>query len=154
MANGILLGGLELFGSYSTNGLRFGFIRGGLQSIPDYRGEDDLVPEASGREPGVFTPDLLPVALHGVVDGEGDPTVFRSRAQALIDKMDPSTLLAIVVHPPHFGLGLGDTATLSSVRPQRIVGPDPSIYGYGTWEITLELVCIDSPPVWVVAEAS
>jgi hypothetical protein len=147
--SGIVLDGLELHSSYTSNGNYFTFIRGGLQSLATYRGEDDIVPEASGRYAGVFTPDTRDVALHGIVVGTSR-TNFRSRADSLLAVMDPTELVTIVVHPPHFGLSTGETATLSNVRPLRIVGPEPSDRWYEGWEVTLELVCIDSPPDWVL----
>ena len=149
MANGIILDGLELYGSFTSNGNYFTFIRGGLQSLPTYRGEDDVVPAASGLYAGQWTKDTRDVALHGIVTGTSR-TNFRSRADSLIAAMDPASLITISVYPPHFGLSTGEVATLSNVRPQRIIGGDPSDKWYEGWEVTLELVCIDSPPDWVI----
>ena len=38
---GITIGGLEVQSSFASNGLRFHFIRGGLQSLATFVGEDD-----------------------------------------------------------------------------------------------------------------
>jgi hypothetical protein len=149
VANGIILDGLEIQGSFSSNGLYFWFTGGGLQSIPTYRGEDDVIPQASGRDPGLWTPDVREVSLHGWVAGTSREN-FRTRADALLATMDVDSLTTIVVHPPNFGLSTGEVATLSQVRPQRLVAADPSVHWYEGWEVTLEFVCIDSPPDWVL----
>ena len=52
MADGITLDGLEVQGSFTSNGLRFSFIRGGLQSLATFVGEDDDIPLADGMDPG------------------------------------------------------------------------------------------------------
>jgi hypothetical protein len=145
---GIVLDGLELQ-SLETNGTWFWFTRGGLQSLPEYRGEDDIVPGASGRDPGQWQKDTREIALHGWVFGTSR-TNFRSRADALLATMDVNSLVTVVVHPPNFGLSTGETATLSNVRPLRIVAAEPSDLWYEGWEVTLELSCIDSPPDWVL----
>ena len=149
MADGIKVGGVEVYADWLTSGLRFTFIRGGLQSLPSYRGEDDVVPGASGRDPGQWTADTRDVVLHGLVAGTSR-TNFRTRADTLLAVMDPTSTVTIVAYPPHFGLSTGETATLSSVRPMSITGPDPSANWYEGWEVTLEFVCIDSPPDWVL----
>lgn len=160
MADGIKIDGLEVFADFGTNGLRFTFARGGLQSIASYVGEDDNVPGASGLDAGVFTPSYRDVVLHGIVTGTGATAQavresFRTRSALLIAKMDPAALVDIVAYPPHFGLGTGDSATLSDCRPMSIDGADPAALAwYEMWEISLHFRCIDSPPDWVVTEAS
>jgi hypothetical protein len=154
----ILLGSLDL-NALAADGTHFEFIRGGLQSLATFRGEDDIVPEAAGRDPGQWIADIRDLGIHGIVAGAGASAQagresFATRSAALVDEMDPATLTTIVVTAPDFGLAVGETATLSDVRPMRIVGPDPSTLGYEGWEVTLELVCIDSPPNWVLSQGS
>jgi len=156
MANGITLGGVEVQGSVASNGLYFTFIRGGLQSLATFRGEDDIVPQASGRDPGAWIADTRELVLHGFVQGNGATAQlqresFRTRTATLMAVMDPATLITIVAYPPNFGLTTGTTATLTNCRPQRIVAPEPSDLWYEGWEVTLELVSIKSPPNWAVA---
>lgn len=153
MTDGIKIASLEVQGSFTSNGLRFHFIRGGDQSLASFRGEDDIIPAAAGRYPGQWIADTRDVALHGVVAGTSREN-FRTNAAALLAVMDPSTLVTITAYPPNFGLGAGDTATLANCRPMRIVGADPSDLWYEGWELTLEFVCIDSPPDWSVTEGS
>ena len=160
MADGIKIDGLEVFADFGTNGLRFPFIKGGLQSLATFVGEDDDIPLATGKDAGQWRASYRDVALHGIVVGTGSTAQavresFRSRCQALIDKMDPETPVDIVAYPPHFGLGTGDSATLADCRPMSIDGPDPGVLlWYEGWEVTLNFRCIASPPDWSVTEAS
>lgn len=149
MANGITIGGLEVQGSFSSNGLRFDFIRGGLQSLATFVGSDDDVPYAEGMDPGNWRASYRDIALHGIVTGTSREN-FRSNADALLAKMDPATLVTVVVYPTNFGLSTGEVATLENCRPMSIEGPDASEMWYEGWEITLHLRCIDSPPDWVL----
>lgn len=156
MADGLKIGGLEVFADRATNGLHFEITRGGLLSIPTYVGEDDEVVGATGREPGEWIADTLEVAMHGAVVGAGETEQavresFRTRAQALLAKLDPATLVSIVAYPPFFGLAVGTTATLSNVRPLGFEATEPVEMWYEGWELGLRFVCIDSPPIWVVA---
>lgn len=159
MADGIKIGGLEVYADFTTNGLRFTFAGGGLQSLATFVGEDDDIPSAAGMDPGQWRASFRDVRLHGIVTGSGSTAQavresFRTNAAALIAKMDPATLVNIVAYPPHFGLGTNDTATLSDCRPMSIDGPDPADAWYEGWEVTLTFRCIDSPPNWVVVEGS
>lgn len=159
MADGLKIGGLEVFADFATSGLRFTVTRGGLQSLPTFVGEDDEVVGASGRDPGEWIADTREVAMHGFVVGTGDDAQairesFRTRSAALLAKMHVPTLVDIVAYPPFFGLGTGDTATLPDCRPLSIEGPDPVDLWFEGWEVTLRLLCIGSPPDWVVDEGS
>lgn len=159
MSDGIKIDGLEVFAAFSSNGLRFTFSAGGLQSIATFVGEDDDVPLADGMDPGQWRASFRDIALHGFVAGSGSSAQavresFRTASGLLIAKMDPATLVDVVVYPPHFGLGEGDTATLSNCRPMSIDAPEPSDLWYEGWEVTLRLRCIDSPPDWVISEGS
>lgn len=156
MADGIKLNALEVQADFATSGLRFTFASGGRQSLATFRGEDDVVPEAAGRSPGQFIADMRELSLHGFVMGIGSDAqtnreAFATAFQSLLDVMVPTDLITITVYPPNFGLAVGMVATLLNVRPQRILGPDPARLWYEGWQGTLELVCIDSPPDWVVA---
>lgn len=156
MADGIKIGSQEVFADFATNGLRFTFREGGLQSLPTYRGEDDIVPEAAGREAGSWIADTRELKLHGFVQGDGATAQliresFRTRFNLLLAVMDVATLVTVTVYPEHFGLATGTTATLTNCRPQRIVGPDPGeLAWYEAWEGDLTLMCIKSPPTWVI----
>lgn len=156
MADGLKIATLEVQGSFGSNGLRFSVIRGGPQSLAIYRGEDDVIPEASGRDPGAWIADTREVVLHGFVAGDGASAAatresFYDRFAALKAVFVPTTLVTLTAYPPNFGLGSGETATLANCRPMEIMGPEPSELWYEGWEGQLRLVCIDSPPEWVVA---
>jgi len=115
------------------------------------------VPEAAGRAAGVWIADTRDLKLHGIVQGDGASAQairesFRARFDLLLAVMVPSALVTVTVYPEHFGLASGTTATLTSCRPMRIVGPDPAeLAWYEAWEGDLQLTCIKSPPEWVVA---
>jgi hypothetical protein len=155
MADGIKIDGLEVFADFASNGLRFTFTAGGLQSIAAYVGSDDDIPYATGQDPGEWRAVYRDVSLHGIVQGTGSTAQairesFKTRADALLAKMDPTDLHDIVAYPPHFGLATGTNATLTDCRPLSLLGPDPSeLAWYEAWEVTLNFRCISSPPEWV-----
>jgi len=158
VANGIKIGSQEVFADFASNGLYFTFREGGLQSLPTYRGEDDIIPEASGRAAGAWIADVREIALHGFVQAITGSTAqamresFKTQFALLLAVMDPSALVTVTVYPPHFGLATGTTATLTSCRPMRLIGPDPGeLAWYEAWEGDIQLTCIKSPPNWTVA---
>lgn len=157
MANGIRIGSQEVFADFASNGLYFTFREGGLQSLPNYRGEDDVIPEASGRAAGAWIADTRDLTLHGFVQGSGSTAQairesFKTQFALLLAVMDPAALVTVTVYPPHFGLATGTTATLTSCRPMRIIGPDPATLAwYEAWEGDIQLTSIKSPPNWAVA---
>ena len=129
-------------------------IDGDLDSIPSYRGEDDVIPQASGRDPGLWTADVRPVKLFVTVWGVGATAVlrraaYRAKVNALVAKMDVATLVDIVAHPPNLGIAPGETATLADCRPQTWMPGPPR--GWEWREFTLTLESIASPPSWVIA---
>ena len=144
----ILLDALDIT-NLSSNGLRFEFRSGHPTEIPEWVGADDDVPGASGMDPGQWRKRSRMVRLYGCVIGAGSDAdaqqvSFRSRMNALIAEMDVNSTLTITV-TNEFGLG---SATLTNVRPQRIVTERE--FADLIWIGTLELVCIDSPPEWVI----
>jgi hypothetical protein len=157
VANGIKIGSQEVFADFASNGLRFTFRDGGLQSLPSYRGEDDVIPQASGRAAGLWVADVRELALHGIVQGSGSDAQsiresFKTAFALIVAAMDPTALVTVTVYNPHFGLAAAGTATLTSCRPMRIIGPDPAeLAWYEVWEGDLQLTCIKSPPNWTVA---
>ena len=155
MADLIKLDALEIGGSFASNGLRFEFRAGGPDDIPEYVGEDDNVPTASGLSPGQWTAKSRLVRLYGCVIGSGaDPEAqqqsYRTRMDALVAKMDVATLVDITAYAPTFGIT--GTATLSDCRPLRTITETQVADLY--WVGFLELVCIDSPPDWVIVAGS
>jgi hypothetical protein len=149
----LVLDGLEL--QDVAAGIWFDIVEGGLDDLPMYRGEDDIVPSASGRDPGAWIADVRKLGLFGHVWGVGANAAarraaYRAKVDALMAKMDPTSLVALVAHPPNEGLATGQTATLSSLRA---VGSTPGpIRGWdGARAFELKLECIDSPPAWAIA---
>jgi hypothetical protein len=149
----LVLGGLEL--QDVAAGIWFDVIEGGLDDLPTFEGEDDVVVGASGREPGTWIKGIRPLSLFGHVWGVGASAAarraaYRAKVDALMAKMDGTALVALVAHPPNEGLATGETATLSSLRA---LGSKPGpIRGWdGARAFELKYESIASPPDWVIA---
>jgi hypothetical protein len=160
VSDGLKIGSLELFADYSTSGYRFTVRQGGLQSLPTYRGEDDVVPGAAGRAPGAFVATGLDVELHGIVEGAGADAEatrgsFAQRMAALLALVHSDELVTMTAYPPLFGLAIGEVATLADVRPLRLLGPDPAeLEWYQAWEGSIQLESIATDPRWSVVALS
>lgn len=156
MANGIKIGSQEVYADFTSNGIYCTFRSGGLQSLATYRGEDDVVPEASGRAAGAWIADVREVALRCFIQGSGSTPEdvresFAARFALVLAVMNPASLVTITAYPPIFGLATGDVATLADCRPMRILGPDPAdLAWYEAWQGELQLTCIKSPPNWEI----
>ena len=129
-------------------------ILGGPDDLATYRGEDDVVPEASGMDPGLWVAESRILRIQTLIVGDGATGTlaaqsYRSRADALAAKMDPASTISVVVYAPLFGLSSGQTATLAGCRPQNITGA-PAMGDQGRL-VVLELKSIASPPNWVIA---
>lgn len=141
-----------------TNGYMGTISAGGLDSIPTVRGEDDIVPGASGRVTRTRVGDSLPVVIHMLVMGSGSThdaiaESYLTRMTALKDVFDPTAdPFTLTIHPTAKAVGgkvaSGKTATIK-VRCLRFVGP-PAI-GDEVREFDIECESVDSPPVWVIA---
>lgn len=118
------------------------------------RGEDDVIPEASGRDAGVWTADTRTIRLHGHVKGIGSTLVARQQSfnttmATLMGKLDTTASpAALVVSGPYMGLATSPSTATKSINVRCVnvvVGPITGLY-YAT--IDAELVSIDSPPDW------
>ena len=148
----ITLGALNVT-DLSTNGLLFEIREGKPFTLAEYIGADDDIPLASGMDPGKWRASSRTVSLYGVCLGSGadlaaQQASFYDRMIALKTVMDPDSLLTITT-AGEFGAA---SATLENCRPQRMV--TQSEFGSIQWIGHLELICIDSPPDWVVVEGS
>lgn len=115
-------------------------------------GEDDVVPEATGRSEGLWRDDQRRIILEGYVMGVGATWVERQQSwheqtatlMALMDRSaSPGTL---EVTAPYMGLETGFSASLTARCKNLIPGPIKNRMSFQEWSI--ELVCIDSPPDW------
>lgn len=129
----------------------------GFYEPADVRGEDDVVPEASGREVGARIRDVREIVLTGHVRGQGTTAAERSsdwytRTQALMAVMqlhsDPGVL---EVDGPYLGIPEGTGYSLNARVVRVISGRIRNRMSYQTW--SFQLRCIDSPPEWVEAES-
>ena len=149
----LVLDGLEL--QDVAAGIWFDVVAGDPDQLPVYVGEDDAVVGATGREPGEWIEDIREVKLFGHVWGVGVDAAarraaYRAKVDALNAKLAAGNLIDLVGHPPNFGIGVGETATLSDLRPLGSTpGPVRGWDGARSFELILE--CIASPPQWVVA---
>lgn len=126
---------------------------GGLDDVPNARGENDIVAEASGRDPGAFIDDTRPITIHQTLDGSGaTASARRSSYRTRMDNLKAQlgsvgTLVKIVAYPPNESLSTGHSATIIA-QFQRITGP---VSNGEQREFDIEFECIDSPPEWTVA---
>ena len=142
----LTIDGLELW----QDGYRFEFRAGGPDDLPEYVGEDDDVPGASGMDAGTWRKKARRVRLYGQVlgtgaDAETQQQSYRTRMDALVAKMDVNTPVDLVAYAPTFGLS--GSSTLSDCRPMSMT-PERVVADL-CWIGFLELLCIDSPPDWV-----
>lgn len=149
----LVLGGLEL--QDIAAGIWGDVVEGDPDEPPMYVGEDDEVVGATGREPGEWLADIREPVLLIHVWGVGATVAarqaaYRAKVDSLRGKMNAENLIALVAHPPNFGLSAGQTATLSDLRFFGVkIGPTRGWEGARTFEVRYE--CIDSPPEWVIA---
>ena len=138
-----------------SGGYWFEISEGGLDSHPEVRGVDTIIPGRSGRVARDRVADSRTVILHGVCWGDGSTprTSYRTRMDTLRGIFSPTAApFDLVIYPTARGVGgglaTGTTATLN-VRFLRFTGP-PAI-GDSVRMLDIECECIDSPPNWVIA---
>jgi hypothetical protein len=123
----------------------------------DVRGEDDIVPGASGRSEGEWQRDVRRIQLEGHVRGFGATreersSDWRANTDALMAVMQMHDAPGLVeVIGPYLGIPTGDTHFLNARCIRVLPGPVTNRMSYQAWSFTLE--CIDSPPEWQI-EAS
>lgn len=119
-------------------------IRRGFLVPPDVRGEDIIVPAASGRVAGNRLADVLSILLEGYVGGD-DADDWRANTDALIAVLDESGQVpgALIARAPYLGLGTGQVASITARVKNFVEGP---ILGaqIQTWSIELESI----DPYW------
>ncbi|MCA1570846.1 MAG: hypothetical protein LC798_11115 [Chloroflexi bacterium] len=108
------------------------------------RGEDDIIPGASGRQARPRLADRRIIRLHGFVLGT-DEENHRSVQDALNTLFDPTLSSdALTVASPYMGLASG-TATIQA----RVVSYTPvEVVPLLVTEWDIELEAIGSPPDW------
>lgn len=118
------------------------------------RGEDDVVPEAAGQEPGARIRDHLDIPMEGWVAGAGANRTERSedwldRTQALKAVMELYLAPGLLeVDGPYLGIPAGTTYELNARVIRVIPGAIHSRMSFQSW--TVQLRCIDSPPEWAL----
>jgi hypothetical protein len=129
----------------------------GYSEPAEVRGEDDVVPEAAGREPGTWQRDMRRIQLEGHAKGFGTDREERSAdwrisTDALMAVMQLYDAPGLVeVDGPYLGIATGETHYLNARCVRVLPGPILNRMSYQAWSFTLE--CIDSPPEWQI-EAS
>lgn len=118
------------------------------------RGEDDVVPEAAGQEPGARIRDYLDIPLEGWVAGGGASRQERSedwfdRTQALKAVMELYLSPGLLeVDGPYLGIPIGATYELNARVIRAIPGMITNRMSFQSW--SFQLRCIDSPPEWAL----
>jgi hypothetical protein len=121
----------------------------------EVRGEDDIIPGASGREAGQWQRDIRRLQMPGFVRGIGGNQDERSASwhDATVALMAVMQLygdpVPIEVDGPYLGIPTGTTRTLNARCVRVIPGPVQNLMSFQPWSFELE--CIDSPPEWADA---
>lgn len=125
------------------------------------RGEDDVIPQASGRDPGARIKDVYRFTLQGHVEGTGidrdeRALSWRTATDTLMALMDfslaPGTVEVGPAAPARFPesspyLGLAGNKILNARCVSMVRGPVQRHMSFQSWSFEME--CIDSPPEWV-----
>lgn len=133
-----------------TANIHFDVARG-FNEPAEVRGEDDVVPEASGRAEGAWIEDQRTIILEGHVEGTGATLEerqqsWRTASDSLRTIMDRTASPgALVMGPPDHGVDAEWSINARCVS--AIPGPILNAWTFQRW--SFELVCIDSPPEWV-----
>lgn len=127
----------------------------GYSEPAEVRGEDDVVPEAAGRELGARIKDRRLIQLEGHVRGIGADTAartadWRASTDLLTAAIQQDGLPGDLVVGGGY-LGITGTASLSARVIRVIPGPITNRMSFQTWGIQLE--CVDSPPEWVAGSS-
>lgn len=137
------------------NGYWFEFARGGLDDVPQVRGDNLVIPGRAGEfwMPKEYAGMLVTLrgSVHGTPGG-GAPESYLARMAALLAVFSPlAEAITLTIHPTAQGvgggLGAGETATLD-VEFLRVTGM-PAMAD--RWRnIDLECRAIGDPPLWVI----
>jgi hypothetical protein len=126
----------------------------GYSEPAEVRGEDDVVPEAAGREPGTWQRDLRRIQLDGHVKGFGGTRAERTAAwrEATDDLMAVMQMHAtpglVEIDGEYLGIPIGETHFVYARCVRVLPGPILNRMSYQGW--VFELECIDSPPEWQI----
>lgn len=151
MSNEIIFDGLVL--RENPPGLLHAWIRKGFYGPAEYRGSNDIIPEAAGElfgEPWLAWKRtvIMPIQIKGSgateVDAQQD---FLARSESLLGRFQLSQAapLELQVHAPLYGIATGYRKL--NVRYVGDTGGDPIDGIRQLIEVRLE--CVDSPPEWV-----
>lgn len=127
-------------------------LESGYSEPAEVRGEDDVIPGATGQYAGVWQRDIRRLIAVGHVKGFGTDQVERAASwRAATDslmavmQMDDDPGL-VEVDGPYLGIPSGTTRQLNARVTRVIPGPILNRMTYQGW--SFELKCIDSPPEW------
>ena len=122
----------------------------GFDDEAEVRGEDDIVPEASGQDIQPRIKNKRVVELRGYVLGTGanlaaQQASYRTNINTLRGLLDPLQAAgALVVTAPYMGLA-ASTKTLN-VRYLGAMWGDIVMMKFR--RVSIKLICVDSPPEW------
>ena len=123
----------------------------GYNEPADVDGKDDVIPQASGMEQGLWTRRSRRITFEGWVEGTGATELLRQQSwrtatDALKSLMDHTLAPGAVVlgAPDH---GITGTKTINAKCLNAMPGPIQNTWTFQRW--SFELVSIGSPPEWV-----
>lgn len=126
----------------------------GFNEPADVRGKDDVVPEATGQEAGVWEKDKRILTTEWKIEGTGATLAekqasWRTASDTLRDLMDKTVIREHVMGPPDHGVD--QEYSLNAQCINAIPGPILNAWTLQKWSIQFK--CIDSPPEWVSESA-
>lgn len=138
----------------------------GYGESPSVRGEDDVIPRASGRDVMARREDVLRFRLEGFVQGTGEDrderaTSWRTATDSLMAVMqfvlDPGEVVVGPAAPARFPdaapyIGLAGNRSLMARCVSMVRGPVQHHMSFQSWSFEME--CVESPPAWQDAESS
>ena len=127
----------------------------GYNEPADVRGEDDVIPEAAGREEGEWIEDVRYLTLDIKIEGTGATLAdrqasWRTASDTLRGLLSKTTIREHIMGPPDHGL---DSSWSINARCVNVM-PGPILNQWTLQKWSAVYVSIDSPPEWVEVEST
>lgn len=127
-------------------------LQSGYSEPAEAEGEDDVIPGAEGKDPGVWERRSRRLLAVGYTQGFGGTRQeatenWRAATDSLMAVLqlhdDPGL---VELHGPYLGIPSGTTRFLEARAIRVLPGPILNRMSHQGWSVELE--CMDSPPEW------